>query len=127
MTRVLLVGAGGFLGSAARYLLSGLAQGLFRTASFPAGTLAVNLSGCLVIGVLSQLAEARGAFGDPGRAFLFAGVLGGFTTFSAFGNETVNLLRDGGATLAALNVAAQVGGGLLCVLAGRALAHLVWG
>lgn len=127
MTRVLLVGAGGFLGSVARYLLSGVAQTLFRTAAFPAGTLAVNLVGCLAIGALSQLAEARGAFGGESRAFLFAGVLGGFTTFSAFGNETVNLVRDGSTALAALNVAGQVAGGLLCVWAGRALAHLVWG
>jgi CrcB protein len=126
MTRLLLVGAGGFVGSALRYWLSGLAQDVARDSLFPWGTLAVNLLGCLGIGVLMQLAEARGAFSAETRLLLATGLLGGFTTFSAFGNETLNLLRDAERALAAANVLANVILGLLCVQLGRIAAQLVW-
>jgi CrcB protein len=62
MRNTLLVGAGGFIGSILRYHLSGFIQQLTRSAAFPYGTLAVNIVGCLLIGFLSQLAEARGVF-----------------------------------------------------------------
>jgi fluoride exporter len=127
VTKILLVGVGGFLGSVARYLLGGYAQQLSRSVSFPYGTLAVNLLGCFVIGLLAELAEARGVFGDEVRAFVFVGLLGGFTTFSAFGNETINLVRDGHAPLALANVAAQVVVGLAAVWLGRAVARQVFG
>ena len=126
MMRVLLVGSGGFVGSVLRYWLSGLAQSAARDSLFPWGTLAVNLLGCLAIGVLAQLAEARGAFTAETRLLLFTGLLGGFTTFSAFGNETLNLLRDAERALAAANVAAHLVLGLACVQLGRVAAHLVW-
>ena len=126
MTRVLLIGAGGFAGSVLRYWLSGLAQDVARGSLFPWGTLAVNLLGCLAIGVLAQLAEARGAFSAETRLFFATGLLGGFTTFSAFGNETLLLLRDAERMLAAVNVLANVILGLACVQLGRVAAHLVW-
>ena len=126
MTRVLLVGVGGFAGSVLRYWLSGLAQDAARDSLFPWGTLAVNLLGCLAIGALVQLAEARGAFSAETRLFLATGLLGGFTTFSAFGNETLNLLRDAERGLAAGNVLANVILGLACVQLGRVAAQLVW-
>lgn len=126
MTRVLLIGAGGFVGSVLRYWLSGLAQGAVRDSLFPWGTLAVNLVGCLAIGVVAQLAEARGAFSPETRLLLVTGLLGGFTTFSAFGNETLLLLRDAERGLAAANVLANVVLGLACVQLGRVAAHLVW-
>jgi len=126
MLRILLVGAGGFLGSVLRHLAGGAAQSLSRSATFPWGTFAVNLTGCLAIGFLAQLAESRGLFGDHGRAFVFVGVLGGFTTFSAFGNETFNLLRQGEAWLAAANAAGQVLLGLGAVWLGRSLAWAIW-
>jgi len=56
--------------------------------------LTVNVIGCLLIGFLSQLAETRGVFTSELRSLLFIGLLGGFTTFSTFGNESMNLLRD---------------------------------
>jgi CrcB protein len=120
MSRILLIGCGGFLGSIARYLLSGLAQERAGLA-FPAGTLSVNVLGCLAIGALSEAAEMRAAFSPETRAFLVVGVLGGFTTFSAFGNETINMMREGDRTLAGLNILAQVILGLGAVWAGRAL------
>jgi CrcB protein len=126
MTRVLLIGAGGFAGSVLRYWLSGLAQAAARDSLFPWGTLAVNLLGCLAIGVVAQLAEARGAFSPETRLLLVTGLLGGFTTFSAFGNETLLLLRDAERGLAAANVLANVILGLACVQLGRVAAHLAW-
>ncbi len=127
MDRVLLVGLGGFIGSASRYLLSGLAQSLFRNLVFPIGTVIVNLTGCFIIGLLSQLTESQNAFTDMGRALVFAGILGGYTTFSTFGNESINLFRTGEYGLATLNVLVQVLGGLFLVWLGRTTGHLIWG
>ncbi len=91
MLRLLLIGMGGFLGSVLRYLMSSYVQQITQSAVFPYGTLAVNLVGCAVIGFLSQLADTREVFTPETRALVFVGVLGGFTTFSTFGNESVNL------------------------------------
>jgi fluoride exporter len=126
MVKLLLVALGGAAGSVLRYLASGAAQSLFKTATFPVGTLIVNLAGCLLIGAGSQLADSRGAFADTTRVLLFVGVLGGFTTFSALSNETFNLFRGGSTALGWLNAGAQLGGGLACVWLGRTLAFAVW-
>jgi fluoride exporter len=124
--RVILVGAGGFVGSILRYLLSGLAERISDRAALPVGTMVVNLSGCFVIGLLAHLAESRGAFPAGLRTFLFIGVLGGYTTFSTFGNESLALLRGGQLPLAALNVVVQVLGGLCMVWAGRTVGQVIW-
>lgn len=126
MGKILLVGLGGFMGSILRYLMSGYVQQWMKSVDFPYGTLAVNLIGCLVIGFLSQLAEARGVFMAESRAFVFIGVLGGFTTFSTFSNETMNLLRDGERLLAVVNIAAHLVPGLIAVWLGRVLAYEIW-
>jgi len=126
MGRLLLVGVGGFLGSILRYLASGWIQQWLQTASFPFGTLAVNVLGCLVIGFLSQLADARGVFTPETRALVFVGVLGGFTTFSTFSNETFNLLRDNEVIPALANLSAHIVLGLGAVWLGRALAYWLW-
>jgi CrcB protein len=124
--RLLLVGAGGFLGSVLRYLASGAVQSAARSASFPWGTFAVNAAGCFAIGVLSHLADTRGLLGSEQRLFLITGLLGGFTTFSAFGNETFLLMREGETVLAAANALGQVALGLAAVWAGSAVAHMLW-
>ena len=126
MLKLLLVGAGGFLGSVARALLSNFVQQT-SASQFPYGTLAVNLLGCFVIGLLAQLGEAREIFSAETRAFIFIGILGGFTTFSSFGNETINLLRSGFPLSACLNILAQLALGLLAVWGGRLLAQQIWG
>ncbi len=126
MLNILLVGIGGALGSIARYLTSGWVQAVTKSIDFPFGTLAVNLLGCFVIGFLAQLAEARGAFTSESRVFIFIGVLGGFTTFSSFGNETLNLARAGEIWNALANLGANVVIGLLAVWLGRISAYLVW-
>ncbi len=127
MTKTLLVGCGGFLGSIARYLVGGAVHQLASGPVFPYGTLVVNLTGCLAIGVLGALAEARGILSPEARVFLLIGILGGFTTFSSFGYETLQLLRDGEAFPALANVLLQVVLGLGAVWAGSALVRLIWG
>ncbi len=126
MYRLILIGAGGFIGSVLRYLISGYVQELSKSVDFPYGTLTVNLIGCLLIGFLTQLAEMYGAFNVETRAFLIIGLLGGFTTFSTFSNETVNLLRLGEISLAFVNIAVHILAALFLVWAGRALAYLIW-
>ena len=124
--KLLLVGAGGFAGSVVRYLAGGFVQSYSGSISFPYGTLVVNLAGCFIIGFLSYLADARGVFDADARAFVFVGILGGFTTFSTFGNETMNLFRDGENGFALLNVGLSVVVGLVLVWLGRSLAYLIW-
>ena len=123
---VIYVAIGGALGSVLRYLLGTWTQTFSKSIDFPYGTLAVNLIGCFVIGFLSQLAEARGAFTPESRAFIFFGILGGFTTFSSFGNDTINLLRGGETFNALANVGANVILGLALVWFGRTAAYLIW-
>ena len=111
---ILLVGLGGFAGAVARYLLGGWVLHHTLSAKFPWSTFAVNVLGCLVIGVLSGLAERMEWFTPPVRLLLLTGLLGGFTTFSAFGLETVHLLRRGEPTIA---LAYALGSVLICTLA----------
>jgi CrcB protein len=126
MTNILLVGAGGFIGSVLRYLVGGAVQVSMKRLDFPYGTLAVNLIGCFVIGLLAHYGESRGAFSTEARAFIFIGILGGFTTFSSFGNETIDLMREGFMMNALANVGANVILGLLAVLLGRTISYWIW-
>ena len=126
MMNLVWIGLGGGLGAVLRYLLGGLVQQWTNSASFPYGTLAVNVAGCLLIGLLGQLGEARGLFTPEGRLLVFTGLLGGFTTFSSFGFETLELTRAGLSGPALGNVAANVLLGLGAVWAGRALGLWLW-
>ena len=126
MLNVFIVGIGGFIGSALRYLVTGWAQEVSKSLDFPYGTLTVNLIGCFVIGFLGQLTETRGIFTPETRLLVFIGLLGGFTTFSSFGNDTLNLARSGQMFNALGNVAANVIFGLLLVWLGRTIAYLIW-
>lgn len=124
--KIMLVGVGGFLGSVFRYLASGYVQDVSGSIGFPFGTIAVNLAGCFLIGFLSYLADSRGVFSAEARMFIFIGILGGFTTFSTFGNETMNLLRDRQMAYALANIGIQVIAGLFLVWTGRSVAYLIW-
>lgn len=115
---LLLVGLGGCLGAVGRYLIGGWVLRWAGPQAMPWGTLLVNLSGCLIIGLLAGLATRIPALDGPLRLFLFTGLLGGFTTFSAFGLETVELLRRGDLASAVIYVLASVLLGLLLVAAG---------
>ena len=111
----LLVALGGALGSVARYACSGVALRLFGI-GFPYGTLFVNVVGSYAIGVLGTIAIAGGrTLTAPDiRAFLVTGILGGFTTFSAFSLETFTLARSGNLSGAAVNVVLSL---VLCFVA----------
>jgi CrcB protein len=95
MKEILLVALGGAVGSVGRFKLSGLVLHHTIDWRFPAGTFMVNVLGCLVAGLLAGLAEEHDLISPQARLLLFTGMLGGFTTFSAFGLETVFLLRKG--------------------------------
>lgn len=124
MTNYVLVALGGGLGAALRYWLQGLVHA--RTgAGFPYGTLAVNVFGCLVIGVLMVSFEER-FLATPGlRLFLTVGILGGFTTFSSFSYETLALSRDGDFLLALANVGFSVVSCLLATWAGMRIGRWI--
>lgn len=100
--KIILLVVGGALGTLARYSVSGFAHQKYAGV-FPIGTLSVNLIGSLLIGLLWGLAE-NSTLSPNARIFLFVGVLGGFTTFSAYSFETINLLRDGSYKLALINL-----------------------
>ena len=102
----------------ARYKLSGLILHNTLDWRFPAGTFAVNVLGCLVAGILAGLAEKHDFFSPQMRLLLFTGLLGGFTTFSAFGLETVHLMKRGDFAVAAANVFLSVAAGLLALWIG---------
>ncbi len=95
MTQILFVGLGGFAGAVCRFLMSGAVHRLVPLAVIPWGTLVVNVAGCVLIGALGAVAESRDMLSDSLRLFVFPGVLGGFTTFSAFTLETLRLVRGG--------------------------------
>jgi CrcB protein len=121
LTQIVLVGLGGFLGSVGRYLLALVVTQWSGASRFPAATLVVNVIGCLAIGALSGVAT-RSEFLTPTlRLFLITGLLGGFTTFSAFGYETFLLGKESLGALALANVAAQIVIGLGAVWLGHTL------
>ncbi len=121
-----LVGLAGLAGTLCRYWLSG-AVGRRYGEAFPWGTLAVNVAGCFLVGLLFHFMQERQAFGETARAAVFVGLLGGFTTFSSYGLQTFALLREGQAGYAALNVVASNLLGLLMVFAGYGAARLLGG
>jgi fluoride exporter len=126
MHNILLVGIGGFLGSIMRYLISGYVQDISHSVAFPYGTLSVNIIGCLLIGIISQLIDLQIGVTSGTRLFLMVGVLGGFTTFSAFGNETINLLQDQRFFLSMIYIGSHL---IICfsaVFLGKIIIKLVW-
>ena len=116
------IAVGGALGSVARHAVNHLTHVRWLTTRFPVGTIAVNLVGCFVIGLLAGLiASERIALRHHWREFVFVGLLGGFTTFSAFGLDTFLLARTNSVAHAMVNVAIHVAGGLMAVWVGYAI------
>ena len=113
MNQVVAIAIGGALGSVLRYLLSN-ATHAWLGRGFPYGTLAVNVLGCLAMGFLFVLLVERVGTSTVWRAGLLIGLLGGFTTFSAFSMDTMRLMESGLQTQALLNVFASV---VLCLTA----------
>ena len=119
---LLLVGAGGFAGAAARYLVA-LALPFLGT-GFPFGTLIVNVSGCLLIGFISELSVTSSLISPELRLLLATGFCGGFTTFSSYMYEIASLLRDGEMYYASLYLFGSIIGGILCLYLGMQLARM---
>ena len=121
----LLVAVGGAAGSVLRYWMSGAAQRSVPVSGewsvFPLGTLAVNVIGCLVAGALAEIGARHGPLSNETRALLMVGFLGGFTTFSAFANETVAVWRSGATVVSLVNVAVSVVSCVAAVVVGRGL------
>ncbi|MBI5947781.1 MAG: fluoride efflux transporter CrcB [Chloroflexi bacterium] len=116
MTYVYIV-AGAAVGAPLRYFLGSRVQSALD-GGFPWGTLAVNVTGCLLIGLVLGLAEARGSLSREARLLLVTGFLGSYTTFSAFGWETYALLRDNHVLQASGNVALSLFAGMAGVWLG---------
>jgi CrcB protein len=119
MKIILLVGIGSFIGGISRYLVSLFIQNKVLS-TFPYGTLAVNIIGCFLIGIIYGFSD-RGNMNVEWRLFLATGIMGGFTTFSSFSNETVSMLRDAQYLQAFSYVAFSVIVGLAATFAGISL------
>ncbi|MBI1175958.1 fluoride efflux transporter CrcB [bacterium] len=114
----------GAVGTVSRYAVAGWAQKL-GGAKFPWGTLAVNMIGCFLFGLIFALAEERFVLSSRVRIIFLTGFMGAFTTFSTFGFETAGMVRDGQWISALTNLAVQNVGGIICVLLGFALARIL--
>ena len=123
MKIIFAIGLGSFIGGVLRYLLSQFVQ-LKIVSAFPFGTFIVNVIGCFFIGLVFGLAE-KGNLTNEWRLFLITGILGGFTTFSAFSNETVAMIRDGNLWYALSYVASSIGIGLLATFLGISIAKWI--
>ena len=121
MIQILWVGLGGFVGATLRYGTTLLAARWMPPPAFPLGTFFVNVVGCFAIGLLAGTEVLK--LSPHLRVAVVVGLLGGFTTFSAFGMETIALLRDGAVAKATLNVLGQVLLGLGAVYLGMQAAR----
>jgi CrcB protein len=124
MWRAVLVGVGGSVGSIARYWIAGFVQNI-ADSDFPAGTLAVNVVGSLLLGLIVSASLDRGLIGPETRLLLTVGFCGGFTTMSTFSYESVALLEQGAVGLALWNVILNLFVCLGAVWAGLAVARML--
>jgi CrcB protein len=123
MRILLLIGTGSFIGGVLRYALSQFIQTKFLSA-FTFGTLGVNIIGCFAIGIVFALSEKTNMSPEM-RLFLATGICGGFTTFSAFSNETFSLMRDGQLFYASAYITSSVLFGLLATFIGYSILKLI--
>jgi len=126
MYNLLILGLGGFFGAISRYMLSEYVQNLFKQTAFPYGTLAVNILGCFVLGVLTHAAGAKGLLDAQTRLFLMVGFVGAFTTFSTFSLESANLFQSGQNAAGLLNILSSNLLGLVFVFIGQSVASQLW-
>jgi fluoride exporter len=121
---LLYVALGSAIGGAGRYLLGGLIQRSLMS-SFPAGTLLINITGSLLLGVIIRYATETPSLTPELRAFLTIGICGGYTTFSTFSYETVALFQSGEWARAGIYVTASVLFSLVAIVAGFSIARQV--
>ncbi len=119
MYNAIFVGVGGFIGAVSRHLLGNYIHALTKHLPFYFSTLIVNIFGCFLIGILSQMFEKQIDINPEIRLFLMVGILGAFTTYSTFSNDTINLFREQRLLLSMLNVFSHIFLGLAAVYFGR--------
>lgn len=124
LIKIISISTGAVIGALGRYFVGDWAH-KYLPADFPYGTMVVNLSGCLVIGILWGMFE-KFEFSSNLRLFLFIGILGSYTTFSSFGLETFNLLRDGEIKFSLINMLASNIFGVILVFAGYGLVKAIF-
>lgn len=122
-SRVLVVGLGGFLGAALRYIISSVLARYFG--DFPVGTLAVNILGGFLMGFIMEAGVSLWPVSAETRVFLTTGVLGGLTTFSTFSYETVSFFSDGEVLMGGLNAGLNLFLALFACWLGKAAAQLL--
>ncbi len=125
LQKILLIAAAGAAGTLLRFALSGAVQKGLGSAAFPYGTLAVNVIGCFLFGLIFTLAEEKMLISSEARIILLVGFMGAFTTFSTFGFETAAFIRDSQWGFAALNVATQNITGILAIFGGIILGRTI--
>lgn len=125
MLNALAVGCGGFIGAISRYLIS-IFINRFNSSAFPISTLLINVLGSFLIGLLTQLLINQYPNNKKLQLFLTTGILGGFTTFSTFSLETINLYQNGETIFAIVNVILSIVFCLGGVLLGKMLAKVVF-
>ncbi|MEN8154027.1 MAG: fluoride efflux transporter CrcB [Acidobacteriota bacterium] len=121
MYKIILVGVGGFIGAVLRYGIAGYIHNLTRNIPFYYSTLTVNIIGCFLIGILTQIFEQKVHIPDETRLLLIVGLLGAFTTYSAFSNDTYSLFRENRIFLSLMNIGLHIFLGLAAVLMGRVI------
>ena len=119
------IAAAGAAGTLARYGLGALVQHVRRDAAFPWGTLVINALGCFLFGVVWTLSAERLVISPQTRTIILVGFMGAFTTFSTFGFETGQFIRDKQWDWAAANIAAQNVIGVVCVFLGFAVGEKI--
>ena len=123
-SKILWMALAGMLGTLSRYGLQGLVQ-RHAGSVFPWGTMAVNMAGCFLFGLVWSLAEDRLTISSEVRTIILVGFMGAFTTFSSFAFETAQLMRDAEWLLAGANVVSQNVCGVLCLFLGLALGRWI--
>jgi CrcB protein len=121
---IMIIGTGGFIGTVLRFLIGRYIQ-QYMLSPFPYGTFIINVLGCFLIGLFYGISEKGTIMSSEMRLFLTVGFCGGFTTFSAFANENIALLRDGEFFFFALYTALSVFLGLLATYLGSSLTKLI--
>lgn len=123
INRIIIVGIGGFLGAALRYVVTGATSKYFG--NFPVGTLIVNIVGGLLIGFIMEASTSFWPISGNMRIFLTTGIMGGLTTFSTFSYETITFLTDGQYIMGGFNAALNLFLALIACWGGRAIAQLL--